>query len=122
MTDFRTLKEWDKAHNFTVDIYQTTRAFPEAEILGLTQQLRLACSDIPIKLAQGFDEEENIIDRDYLEDARLSAIKAEYYLLLSYELDYLSMADYDRLVSSLVEVKGLIKQLMKKPYPNSEDI
>jgi four helix bundle protein len=50
MTDFRKLKEWNKAHELTVEVYQVTKGFPEEELLGLTQQIRLACAAIPIKL------------------------------------------------------------------------
>ncbi|MGH2415170.1 MAG: four helix bundle protein, partial [Microcystaceae cyanobacterium] len=102
MKDFRQLQEWDKAHNLTVDIYQTTRSFPESELLGLTQQLRLACAAIPIKIAQGCDREEKEEKLSFLKLAKDSAIEVEYYLLLSYELEYLNTPDHDRLVSSLV--------------------
>jgi four helix bundle protein len=44
MTDFRKLKEWNKAHELTVEVYQVTKGFPEEELLGLTQQIRLACA------------------------------------------------------------------------------
>jgi hypothetical protein len=34
MTDFRKLKEWNKAHELTVDVYQVTKGFPEEEFLN----------------------------------------------------------------------------------------
>ncbi|MGK7873000.1 MAG: four helix bundle protein [Xenococcaceae cyanobacterium] len=119
MTDFRTLKEWDKAHNLTVAIYKTTQSFPESELLGLTQQICLACSDIPIKIAQGCDREEKEEKISLLKLAKDSAIKVEYYLLLSYELNFLNISDYDRLVSSLVEVKEMLASFIHRLNPNS---
>ena len=32
MTDFREIKEWEKAHELTVDVYEVTKSFPEEEL------------------------------------------------------------------------------------------
>ena len=119
MTDFRTLKEWDRAHNLTVAIYRTTQSFPESELLGLTQQIRLACADIPIKIAQGSHQEEKEDKLSYLKNAKDSAIAVEYYLLLCYELEYITASDYDRLVSSVVEVKEMLISFIHRLNPNA---
>jgi four helix bundle protein len=110
MTDFRTLEEWDKAHRLTVEIYKSTQSFPESELLGLTQQIRLACAAIPIKIAQGYDREDVEEQIDFLKLARDSAIEVQYYLLLCYELEFLDSSKYDRFVSSLVEIKEILEQ------------
>ncbi len=114
MTDFRELKEWEKAHELTVAVYKTTQAFPEEELLGLTQQIRLACSAIPIKIAQGCNREDKEDQVNFLVLARDAAIEVEYYLLLCYELDMLDSSDYDRLVSRTVEVKELLESFIDK--------
>ncbi len=114
MTDFREIKEWEKAHELTVAVYQVTQDFPEVEILGLTQQIRLACSAIPIKIAQGYDREDNEEKINYLELASDNATEVKYFLLLSYELQILPIAEYDRLVSKAVEVKEAIDELIEK--------
>ncbi|RUT08525.1 hypothetical protein DSM106972_016930 [Dulcicalothrix desertica PCC 7102] len=114
MTDFREIKEWEKAHELTVAVYQATREFPEVEILGLTQQIRLACSAIPIKIAQGYDREDYEEKINYLELASDNATEVQYFLLLSYELQMLPIEDYDRLVSKAVEVRAAIDELITK--------
>ncbi|MGJ5672334.1 MAG: four helix bundle protein [Nostochopsis sp.] len=114
MTDFRELKEWEKAHELTVAVYETTQSFPEEELLGLTQQIRLACSAIPVKIAQGCNREEREEQVNLLETARDAAIEVEYYLLLCYELDMLDSSDYDRLVSKTVEAKELVELFIDK--------
>jgi four helix bundle protein len=118
MTDFRELQEWEKAHELTVAVYQVTKAFPEDELLGLTQQIRLACAAIPIKIAQGCDREDREDQLEFLELARDSAIEVEYYLLLCYELNMLDASEYDRLVSCVVEVKELVESFIDKLSPN----
>ncbi|KOP26006.1 30S ribosomal protein S23 [Hapalosiphon sp. MRB220] len=114
MTDFRELKEWEKAHELTVAVYETTQSFPEEELLGLTQQIRLACSAIPVKIAQGCNREDREDQVNFLETARDAAIEVEYYLLLCYELDMLDSSDYDRLVSKTVQVKELLELFIDK--------
>ncbi|NJL11400.1 MAG: four helix bundle protein [Calothrix sp. SM1_7_51] len=114
MTDFRELKEWEKAHQLTVAVYEVSRNFPEDELLGLTQQIRLACSSIPIKIAQGCAREDGSDQVEFLELAQDGAIEVEYYLLLCYELEMLDASEYDRLVSRLVEVKDLLENFIEK--------
>jgi four helix bundle protein len=110
MSDFRTLEEWDKAHQLTVEIYKLTQSFPESELLGLTQQTRLACASIPIKIAQSSDREEIDERIHLLKLGRDSAIEVQYYLLLCYELEFIDITNYDRLVSSLVEIKEMLER------------
>ncbi|MBD2185698.1 four helix bundle protein [Aerosakkonema funiforme] len=119
MTDFKELPEWEKAHSLTVAVYEITDKFPERELQGITQQIRLASAAVPIKIAQGcvkYEREEQIKLFELAIDA---AIELEYYLLLSYELDFLNIADYDRLVSSVVEVKEKLESLIERMKTNS---
>ncbi|WP_096607843.1 four helix bundle protein [Calothrix sp. NIES-2100] len=114
MSEFRNLPEWDKAHELTVAVYELTRTFPEDELLGLTQQIRLACSAVPIKIAQGSHRDDREEKLDFLQMARDAAIEVEYFLLLCYELELLQPSDYDRLVSGVVEVKELLENTIEK--------
>jgi four helix bundle protein len=114
MTDFREIKEWEKAHEMTVAIYEATGAFPEKELMGLTQQIRDSSAEVPIKIAQGCAREEREEKVKFMEEAGDSAIELEYYLLLSYDLELLSGLEYDRLVSKVVEVKQLLESLIER--------
>jgi len=114
MSDFRELKEWEKAHELTVAVYKTTQEFPEEELLSLTQQIRLACSAIPIKIAQGCNQDEREDQVEFLQQALDSAVEVEYLLLLCYELEFVRISSYDRLVSTVVEVKDLLETLIEK--------
>jgi four helix bundle protein len=118
MTDFREIKEWEKAHELTVAVYAVTKGFPEEELLGLTQQIRLACASIPIKIAQGCERDDPEEQLDFLELANDATIEVEYYLLLCYELNLLPSADYDRLISSVVEVKELLRSYIDEQSRN----
>ncbi|QIR38034.1 four helix bundle protein [Tolypothrix sp. PCC 7910] len=114
MTEFRNIPEWEKAHELTVAVYQVTGNFPDDELLGLTQQIRLASASIPIKIAQGCDRDDREAQLDFLQLAKDAAIEVEYYLLLCYELELLQSSSYDRLVSGVVEVKELMTSKIDK--------
>ncbi|WP_041232932.1 four helix bundle protein [Cylindrospermum stagnale] len=118
MTDFREIKAWEKAHELTVAVYEVTKSFPEEELLGLTQQIRLACAAIPIKIAQGCDREYPEEQLDFLELANDSTIEVEYYLLLCFELNLLKSPDYDRLISHVVEVKDQLESFIDEQSRN----
>jgi four helix bundle protein len=53
MKDFRNLKVWEKAHQLTLSIYQSTISFPRDEQYGLTSQIRRAAVSIPANIAEG---------------------------------------------------------------------
>ena len=46
MQDFTNLKVWQKAHEFTVNLYKMTASFPPEEKFGLTNQIRRASVSI----------------------------------------------------------------------------
>ena len=46
MHNFTKLKVWQKAHNFTVNLYRMTANFPQEEKFGLTNQIRRAAVSI----------------------------------------------------------------------------
>ena len=53
MKDFRRLNVWQKAHASALNIYRTTKCFPDDERFGLTSQLRRAAISVPSNIAEG---------------------------------------------------------------------
>ncbi len=54
---FEDLIVWQKAHEFTLKIYEITKNFPKEETNGLTSQFRRASVSISANIAEGFYEE-----------------------------------------------------------------
>lgn len=99
MKDFRKLQVWEKAHRLTLDVYRVTRNFPKAELYGPTSQMRRAASSIPTNIAEGCGRGSDGELARFSQIAMGSASELEYLLVLARDVEYLSNADYERLIS-----------------------
>jgi four helix bundle protein len=85
---FRDLKVWRKAHEYVLEIYRFTSAFPKNETFGLTQQMRRAAVSIPANIAEGFTRRGKNDKLRFLNFAESSLEESRYYLILAQELAY----------------------------------
>lgn len=51
--NFEKLKVWQKAVEFSADIYEQTKSFPKDELYSLTLQIRKASDSISLNIAEG---------------------------------------------------------------------
>src|SRR5438445_4516389 len=105
MQDFRALKVWQKAHQLTLAIYQSTRAFPRTEQYGLTSQLRRACSSVAANLAEGCGRRGDGEFRRFCSIAMGSASEVEYHLLLAKDLELITAEDHQARTQRARELK-----------------
>ena len=85
---FRDLKVWHKAHEFVLEIYRLTSAFPKNETFGLTQQMRRAAVSIPANIAEGFTRRGKNDKVRFMNYAEGSLEESRYYLILAHDLEY----------------------------------
>ena len=95
MENYKELKVWNKAHAFTLKIYEVTNLFPKEEIYSLTNQLRPAAYSIPANIAEGCGKNSQANFANFLNISLGSANEAEYFLLLSKDLLYLKSENYN---------------------------
>lgn len=114
MQNYKELKVWEKAHDFTLKIYEATKIFPKEEIYSLTNQLRRAASSIPANIAEGCGKKSQLDFANFLNIALGSANEAEYYVILSKDLKYLSADTYEELLKIINEVKAMLIALINK--------
>ena len=96
MRNFKDLKVWEKAHRLTLDLYRTTRSFPQSELYGLTTQIRRAAASIGANLAEGCGRLTDPEMGRFLQIAMGSASELDYHLLLAKDLQLLKSADYEK--------------------------
>ena len=114
MQNYKDLKVWEKAHQFTLKVYEATRSFPKEEIYGLTNQLRRAAFSIPANIAEGCGKNTKNDFANFLNIALGSANESEYFLILSNDLQYLKQDIYEVLFNNINEVKAMLIALINR--------
>lgn len=114
MQNYKDLKVWEKAHQFTLMIYLESKQFPKEELYGLTNQLRRAASSIPANIAEGCGKGSNGDLAKYLNIALGSANESEYFVLLAKDLSYLEVEKFETLYKLINEIKAMLIALVAK--------
>ena len=112
--DFKQLKVWQKAHQFTLRVYKITGTFPKDEQYGLVSQLRRASASIPTNIAEGYGRSGQIERGHFLNIAIGSANEIEYQLLLSKDLGYLTESEHEKCRAFIVEIRKMLTSLHGK--------
>jgi len=103
---FEGLIVWQKAHQFVLNVYKYTSAFPREEVYGLTSQFRRAAISIAANIAEGFKKRGKKDKVRFLNIAQGSAEECRYYLILSRDLNYGANTE---LTAQLSEVSKLLE-------------
>jgi four helix bundle protein len=114
MKDFRKFKVWEKAHNFTLQVYRLTRNFPSDERFGLTAQLRRAAASVPTNIAEGCGRDSERELARFMSIAAGSASEVEYQLILACDLNYIQDETYGELHQQVNELKKMLNSFIKK--------
>jgi four helix bundle protein len=114
MRSFRTLQVWDKAHQLTLGIYQSTATFPREETYGLCAQMRRSCSSIPNNIAEGCGREGRAELARFLQIAMGSASELEYQLLLARDLNLLGSEEFSRHSTDLDQIQRVLSAYLRK--------
>ena len=114
MQNYKELKVWSKAHEFTLKVYELTKKFPREEVYGMTSQMRRAASSIPANIAEGCGKYTPQDFARYLNIALGSANESEYFILLSKDLKFISQDDFEKINQIINEVKAMLISLISK--------
>jgi len=104
-TTFEELIVWQKAHQFVLNLYKYTAAFPKEEVYVLTSQFRRAAISIAANIAEGFKKKGKKDKARFLNISQGSTEECRYYLILSKDLNY---GENQTLVVQLSEVSKLL--------------
>jgi four helix bundle protein len=113
MRDYKKLKVWSRAHQWALKVYRATESFPPDERLGLIKQLRRSAVSVSEKIAEGCGRESIREFCRFLIISAASASKAEYQLLLAYDLGYIDGKTYCELNEHIVEVKKMLNSFIQ---------
>lgn len=96
---FEKLKVWQKAHELVVNIYKITKKFPREEKFRLVDQLCRSASSVPANIVEGNARRHKKEYLQFLNTALSSLEETKYHLLLAKDLEYLSVLEYNELIS-----------------------
>ena len=119
MRDFHQLSVWQKSHQFTLDVYALTRAYPKEELFGLTSQIRRSSSSIATNIAEGCGRGSDADFGRFLQMAMGSASESEYQILLSFDLNYIDENQYKQMNAKVTEIKRMLSSLITKTKAKS---
>lgn len=114
MQNYKELKVWERAHYFTLKVYEVTKCFPKEETFGLISQLRRSASSVPANIAEGCGKNTSSEFAHFLNIALGSANEAEYFLILSKDLNYIQESDFTYLADKVNEIKAMLISLINK--------
>lgn len=109
--DYRDLQVWQLAHQFVLDVYRLTEAFPKSELFGLTSQLRRSAVSVPANIAEGYAKRSKADKSRYYNIAQGSLSESSYYLLLAQDLGY---ANTSELQSNLGSVSRMLAKYVSR--------
>ncbi|MDQ2721107.1 MAG: four helix bundle protein [Bacteroidota bacterium] len=108
MRNFQTLSFWQRSHQLTLRIYQTTKHYPKEELFGLTSQMRRSASSVPTNIAEGCGRNSNPQLSNFLQIALGSISELHYQLILSKDLFYINEPIFNELEIETVEIRKMI--------------
>jgi four helix bundle protein len=114
MQRFSDLKVWQRSHALVLALYRQTARFPDHERFGLTSQLRRAVTSVPTNIAEGSKRQHPSDYARFLNIAEGSLAEAEYLLMLSRDLGYLSATAADPLLAEADEIARMLCALRAK--------
>lgn len=103
---------WQKAHAFVLSVYSLTSSFPEKERFGLCQQLRRSSCSVAANIVEGKSKKTDKEFTAFLYNSRGSLEESRYHLLLSKDLKYINIEQYEELEKMAAEVSFLLNKLI----------
>lgn len=105
---FKEIYAWQRAHAFVVMVYNVTKTFPSFERFGLSSQFQRAAVSIPANIAEGYRKDGMADKLRFLNIAQGSLEECLYYILLSYDLNYIDQETYNNMNASIEETSKLL--------------
>ena len=116
IASYKNLIVWQKAIEFVTVIYKTTKLFPSDEKFNLITQINRAVISVPVNIAEGYGRESSKNYLQFLRISRGSILELETLLLISKNLNYLPIEDYEKLMENLNEISKLLQGLIKSNH------
>jgi four helix bundle protein len=109
----RDLRVWQAAMDLTVAVYAASSNFPQAELYGLTSQMRRAATSVPSNIAEGYGRESTKSYVHFLKTARDSLNELETQLILSERLKLATTVQVAPLLEAINAIGKMLNALIR---------
>ena len=116
---FEDIVAWQKAHQFVVMIYRTTRTFPDFEKFGLSSQFQRAAVSIAANIAEVYKKLSKADKLRFFNISQGSLEECRYYCLLSRDLGYIDETTYQQLVQTILDTSYMLNAYIKGVVENN---
>ena len=113
MFNFEKLEVWQEAIDFADFVYSVTRAFPDDERFGLTNQMRRAAASISSNVAEGSSRSSRPDFARFIELATGSLYEVVSQATIAKRQGFLSEADYSRLYAACEKQSKMLSGLRR---------
>lgn len=107
---FEELEAWKKAHEFVLLTYKITENYPSKEQYGLISQYRRAAISIAANIAEGYRKKGKADKLRFFNISQGSLEECRYYLILSRDLNYINIEDYNKLNELIIHTSFLLNK------------
>jgi len=111
--NFSDLEVWKKAHTLDIEIYKVTKPFPKEEMFSLINQMRRASISISSNIAEGFGRSSLKEKAQFYYIASGSLTELQNQLLVSKDVQYLSLEKFDSIFPLTIEIHKMLNGLIK---------
>ena len=111
---FKDLEVWQVAMRLVRECYVLTRAFPDTERFGLTNQLRRASVSIPSNIAEGSSRKSRKEFSHFLSIAIGSSFELETQLLIASKIKLIDVNFYTEVSQKLNHIQATLNSYQKK--------
>ena len=111
---FKDLIVWQEGHKLVLLIYKSTKQFPRDEQFGLVSQMRRSAVSITSNIAEGFIRRSYKDKLNFFTISKGSLIELENQLLISKDVTYLDLADYNVINEQIKKVRMLLSAFITK--------
>ena len=108
MHNFKELKVWQKAIEFSLEVYKITAKFPTEEKYSLVSQLRRASVSIPSNIAEGSGRNG---DKEFIHFLSLSigsGYETETQLIIANRLKYITDTELEEAITKITEIQRML--------------
>jgi four helix bundle protein len=106
---YRNLVMWQKAHQLVLEVYKITKTFPKEETFGITSQLRRAIVSVAANIVEGYKKRTKQSKINHYNIAEGSLAEADYFILLSKDLEFLEALKFNLFEEKIDEVGKMVE-------------